>query len=192
MYARYHRFCQKSSSMPPTAKTFTDLADLFRKEGIVALSTPQNKAIGKQVMERIDQCRENPKKWIEPGRNAWDYKRDCVSDFLELKRVFEGDFERPLKAIYESHYKLSYGILKHSFREHGEPLLPVTNFGKVMRARAAVLVSYSYQTTFQRKTALFKTLKGVISVSCLKKPESFRGGQSMRPFSSLIGWPSGN
>lgn len=118
-FTDYLNHCRQRNPVDPTNNPdILAAARSFDKAGVSSVQTEQSHQLAQSLLRKIKDEERGSQIWDSEGRYA---NGDIFGKFEEIEEVLRGDAGDFIRAIYGANFKIFYGVLYRSVRDHDEP-----------------------------------------------------------------------
>jgi hypothetical protein len=118
-FTAYLERCRRHSpaavSADPAIKA---AADTFNALGVTHIQTEASRELAQALLQKIAAEEQAGPIWDADGRYA---NGDIFEKFEEIEDILRGDAGDLVRSIYGAHFKIFFGVLYRSVRDHDEP-----------------------------------------------------------------------
>jgi hypothetical protein len=112
---RCRRYSPATDAVDPAIKA---AADTFNAQGVTHIQTETSRNLATSLLKKIAAEEQRGPIWDADGRYA---KGDIFKKFGEIEEILRGDVGALVRSIYGAEFKIFFGILYRSIRDHNEP-----------------------------------------------------------------------
>ena len=118
-FTDYLNHCRQRNPVDPTDNPdILAAARSFDEAGVSSVQTEQSHQLAQSLLRKIKDEERGSQIWDSEGRYA---NGDIFGKFEEIEEVLRGDAGDFIRAIYGANFKIFYGVLYRSVRDHDVP-----------------------------------------------------------------------